>query len=85
MCADTQVTLGVPWLLEEDQEVVYPKDKRYAKKEDQVRKRVGGEGLRAWKPEYEGRRADEKPVAAGRGVRKTEGSRGAGAGRVMNR
>ncbi|CAN0016766.1 unnamed protein product [Ectocarpus sp. 12 AP-2014] len=30
-----KVTLGVPWLLDEDQEKVYPTGKRYAAKEDQ--------------------------------------------------
>ncbi|CAN0290232.1 unnamed protein product, partial [Ectocarpus sp. 6 AP-2014] len=30
-----KVTLGVPWLVDEDQEKVYPKGKRYAAKEDQ--------------------------------------------------
>lgn len=31
-----QVTLGVPWLEQEDQDKVYPKGKRYETKEDQV-------------------------------------------------
>ncbi|CAM9884816.1 unnamed protein product [Ectocarpus sp. 4 AP-2014] len=30
-----KVTLGVPWLVDEDQEKVYPKGKRYAAREDQ--------------------------------------------------
>lgn len=35
-----QVTLGVPWLVDEDQEKVYPKGKRYETKEDQVRLKI---------------------------------------------